>query len=123
MRRWVRYEIVRSVLKGNGLLTVDIDGLENSNNELSLKGADPLGKVGLYRTGTGIYFAEWDGSKWIRYADYTRPIAESDLWFEAPRTDTVQPLSKHCLRYDFVAQNGRKNIADWIETAAGMAGR
>lgn len=122
-RRWVRYEIVRSVLKGNGLLTVDIDGVQNNKKEICAKGADPLSKVGLYRTESGIYFAEWDGSQWVKYADYTRSIPESELWFTAPTDNKVQPISKHCMRYDFAAQNGRKNIADWIETAAAIAGR
>ncbi|WP_218279076.1 TIR domain-containing protein [Plesiomonas shigelloides] len=36
-RCWVRYEIVRSVLKGNGLLTVDIHGVKNNANILGKK--------------------------------------------------------------------------------------
>jgi hypothetical protein len=122
-RRWVRYEIVQSVIKGNGLLTVDIHGLEDSKGTTGKKGGDPLGSIGLYLTGSGIYFAELKDGKWVKYEDYTRPIDEASLWFEAPKSSNVVPLSTHCLRYDFVAQNGRKNIAGWIETAAGLAGR
>lgn len=79
--------------------------------------------MGVYRTDSGIYFAEIEDGKWVRYADYTRPIAESDLWFDAPKTNNVVPLSKHCLRYNFVEQNGRTNIGGWIETAAKMVNR
>ncbi len=39
-RRWVRYEIVRSVLKGNGLLTVDIHGVRNNDKQLGVKGTN-----------------------------------------------------------------------------------
>ncbi len=122
-RRWVRYEIVRSVLKGNGLLTVDIHGVKNRAQATGVKGADPLAEVGVYRSNDKIFFAELKGGKWVKYLDYTLAIPASDLWFDAPTSDTVVPLFRHCMRYDFVAQNGRANISGWIETAAGLAGR
>lgn len=121
-RRWVRYEIVRSVLKGNGLLTVDIHGVENSKEELGVKGSNPLDEVGVYLSNGKIYFAELKDGKWAKYADYTLAIPASDLWFATPTSNTVVKLSKHCKRYDFAAQNGRANIVDWIETAASSAG-
>ncbi|MNS46512.1 hypothetical protein D3C72_790100 [compost metagenome] len=122
-RRWVRYEIVRAILKGNGLLTVDIHGLKNTKGETAPKGEDPLAQIGLYKTDKGIFFAEWKGGKWVLYSDYTLAIPEKDLWFDPPTTTTPIQLSRHCLRYDFAAQNGRANLAGWIETAAGLAGR
>ncbi|MEC9039441.1 MAG: TIR domain-containing protein [Pseudomonadota bacterium] len=122
-RRWVRYEIVRSVLKGNGLLTVDIHGVKNNAKELGVKGKNPLAEVGVYLSNGKIYFAELKDGKWVKYSDYTLAIPASDLWFEAPTSNTVVKLSKYCIRYDFAAQNGGENIADWIETAANLAGR
>lgn len=122
-RRWVRYEIVRSVLKGNGLLTVDIHGIRNDKQVLGVKGIDPLEEVGVYLANDKIYFAERKEGKWVKYSDYTSAIPASALWFEAPTSNTVVKLSKHCMRYDFATQNGRENIAGWIETAAALAGR
>ena len=122
-RRWVRYEIVRSILRGNGMLTVDIDGIKNNDGLFATKGPNPLDQVGLYKTDRGIYFAEWNGQKWVKYKDYALAIPETELWFNAPEGGSVAQLSKHCLRYDFAAQNGRTNIGNWIETAATMAGR
>jgi hypothetical protein len=122
-RRWVRYEIIRGILKGNGLLTVDIHGVKNKDGQTSTKGTDPLSQVGLYKADGRIYFAEISGGQWVKYADYTQSVPPADLWFTAPTSTTVVPLSSHCLRYDFAAQNGRQNIAGWIETAAGVAGR
>src|SRR4051812_32149679 len=52
-RRWVRYEIAQSVLKRNGLLTIDIHGVRNQQGELAVQGADPLAQMGVYRTDTG----------------------------------------------------------------------
>ena len=117
-RRWVRYEIVRSVLKGNGLLTVDIHGLRNNEQELGVKGTDPLDEVGVYLSNGRIYFAEVKQGKWERYSDYLPSISASDLWFGVPSNNTIVKLSKHCMRDDFVDQNGRENILELIETAA-----
>lgn len=122
-RRWVRYEIARSLLKGNGILTVDIHDVQASDKTVSEKGADPLSAIGLYRANSKVYFAEWRDGQWKKYADYSDAIDEPDLWFNAPTSDTVVALSSHCLRYDFIAQNGRSNLGGWIETAAGLAGR
>lgn len=122
-RRWVRYEIARSVVKGNGLLTVYIHGVQNADKETSTKGANPLAQIGLYKTDRGIYLAEWRDKKWVSYADYTLAIPESDLWFAPPKSKSVVQLSTYCLSYDFKEEDGRKNIGGWIETAARMANR
>lgn len=114
---------MRSVLKGNGLLTVDIHGLKNNKQEFGVKGSNPLSEVGLYCSNDKIYFAELQNGKWVQYADYTLAVPASDLWFEAPTTTSVVRLSEHCMRFDFVTQNGRENISKWIETAATMARR
>ena len=122
-RRWVRYEIARSLLKGNGLLTVFIHGVQNKDKQTSAEGANPLAQMGVYRKDGGVYIAEWKSGKWVAYADYTLAIPESDLWFEAPKNANVVQLSTHCMSYDFTKQDGRRNIGGWIETAAGLAGR
>ncbi|HEY5512472.1 MAG TPA: TIR domain-containing protein [Geomonas sp.] len=122
-RRWVRYEIARSIIKGNGLLSVDIHCVKNKEGVVAVKGPDPLAYMGVYRSEKGIYLAERKGDKWVKYSDYTLAIPESDLWFPAPIDANVVKLSTHCMRYDFTAQNGRQNIGGWIETAAGLAER
>lgn len=124
-RRWVRYEIAQSVLKGNGLVTVDIHRIANQDGATSEQGPDPLSHMGVYRTATGIYLAEWSMTRkeWIKYEDYSLPVDESVLWFPAPKANAVVRLSDYCNRYDFVQDNGRVNIGEWIEEAANLAGR
>lgn len=125
-RRWVRYEIARSLVRGNGLLTVYIHGVKDSDGNITSKGADPLDQMAVYKTSDGkILLAEWDANnqKWVRYQDYTLEIPESDLKVPAPRDLNIVRLSKHYFSYDFTAQNGRENIGGWIETAAGLAKR
>ena len=122
-RRWVRYEIVRSVVRRNGLLTVFVHGLKDKDGQIAAKGYDPLWQVGVYKTAAGIFFAEWKDGKWAKYDDYTLSISAGELWFAAPKDDSVVALGSHCMSYDFTAQNGRKDIGGWIETTAGLAGR
>lgn len=122
-RRWVRYEIARSILKGNGLLTVHIHGLSDMSNGTCAKGSDPLSAMGLYRTAQGIFFAEWEGGKWVRYADYVSAVPEADLWFPAPPNNQVVALSTHSSAHDFATGDGRNRIGGWIEAAAKLAGR
>ncbi len=121
-RRWVRYEIVRSVLKGNGILTVHISGVKDRTGMTAEKGPNPLDSLGLYRTPNGIFFAEWR-DKWIKYEDYKLAIPETDLWFAAPPNSDVVQLSRHCYIYDFIEQDGRQNLGKWIENAAKLAGK
>ena len=56
-RWWVRYEVARSVLKRNGLLTVFIHSVQNHDKEVAQKGANPLAQMGLYKTNNGIFRA------------------------------------------------------------------
>jgi hypothetical protein len=122
-RRWVRYEIVRGVLNRNGLLTVDIHLIPDWLKNTEPKGRNPLDYVGIYRAEGGIYFAEWVGSGWRRYEDYTKPIASGDLWFAPPNDNHVIQLSAHSAHYDYILNNGYSNLGTWIETAAKAAGR
>jgi hypothetical protein len=122
-RRWVRYEIARSIVKGNGLLTVFIHGVRNREGEFSPKGPDPLESMGVYKAEGNIFLCEKVEGAWRKYDDYKLPIPPNVLWFAAPTSTTAVTLSSHCMAYDFAQQNGRQNIGGWIETAAGMAGR
>jgi hypothetical protein len=79
--------------------------------------------MGLYKADGEIFFAEWSGGKWIKYQNYQQVVPAKDLWFGAPTNSSVVQLSTHCIAYDFIQQDGRKNIGGWIETAAGLAGR
>lgn len=122
-RRWVKYEIARSIIRGNGLLTVHIHGVKDKSGNTAVKGAEPLAQMGVYKANDKIFLAEWKDSKWVKYEDYTLAIPEGDLWFAPPTNRNVVQLSTHCMSYDFTEQDGRKNIGGWIETAAALAGR
>lgn len=65
-RRWVNYEIRKSIERGNGILGIRVDGIRDQNRRTSKRGAVPeLLRVGSY----GIY--EWNRSSfghWVERA-------------------------------------------------------
>ena len=70
-RRWVRYEIARSLIKGNGLLTVFTHGVKGKDESVATKGSDPLASISVCKADGEIRLAEWSEGKWVSYADYT----------------------------------------------------
>src|SRR6266446_524796 len=47
MRPWVRYEILKSFRKGNGILAVHINAIKGKDQKIKTKGVDPLEYVGV----------------------------------------------------------------------------
>ena len=121
-RRWVRYEIARSIIKGNGLLTVKIHGLADRSGYGSYEGPNPLDYMAVYRGRDGsLLLAEWQNGMWVTYRDYTWAIELPAGW-EQPGSNVI-PLSHYGRLYDYVTANGSGNFAAWIATAAMEAGR
>jgi hypothetical protein len=137
-RRWVRYEIARAIVDGRGLLTVHLNSIRHhvtrtphtrGGNPLSFMAigkvqADVWQPVRYYlfenrRVSNGVGGWEWG---WYRYDDYTLPV---DLpgWMADPKPGFVTPLSDGSAEYDYIADNGHRNIGSWIDIAAKRAGR
>jgi hypothetical protein len=117
-RRWVRYEIARSIVKANGLLTVRIHNLQNQNNRQSVEGYDPLDYMGVYKVNDGrILLAEKSGNKWVRYSDYTQSVSLPTSW-QKPTTTSVIPLSRYANSYCYVLHGGSRNFSSWVRQAA-----
>ncbi|MGH6900790.1 MAG: TIR domain-containing protein [Geminicoccaceae bacterium] len=104
-RRWVRYEIARSIVKGNGLLTVKIHSIRDSSGSTTSEGPNPLDYMGVYRVPDGrTLLADCDDSdQWRTYPDYTQAVDLPAGW-EQPGGNTVIPLSRCGRVYDYVAQ-------------------
>ncbi len=133
-RRWVRYEIARSVIERKGLLAVHVNGL----NHIARRCPDPLGPnplsfMGIYQANDGRFLlAEkrfipsprgeciW---QWQRYRDYSQAVQLPRYFAASPDIDRVVPLSAYVDEYDYVAQVGHKQIGQWIDRAAIRAGR
>jgi hypothetical protein len=123
-RRWVKYEIARSIVDGKGLLAVHINGINHHRLRFPhLRGPNPLNFLAIGKMGDGTYrIFEKNISGWFQYEDYTSAV-QLPRYLQDPPVDYVTPLDAGALEYDFAIQNGAKNIGGWLDLAAKNAGR
>lgn len=86
-RRWVKYELQKSVASGNGFLGIKIHNLKDPYGNTDTAGPNPLDSVVVSRNGRLVFLS------------------------------SVYPT------YDWVLNDGYKNVGAWIENAARLAGR
>ena len=121
-RRWVRYELARSLVKGNGLLAVKINLMGNQQGYVSKEGPNPLDYMGVYNAGGSIRLAEIKNGKWVNYADYNMALDLPATWFKPINNNVIQ-LSRYARVYCYKTQNGSANFSSWVQQAAADVGR
>jgi hypothetical protein len=112
-RPWVRYEIFKSIERGNKVIGVHINGIAGRDQRTKPLGPNPFEYLALTisndgRRGTPL---EWDGSKWIEYCDLgTFGINEQPI---DKRGQGLQ-LSHWLAVYDWIADDGYQRFNSWI---------
>lgn len=114
-RRWVRYEIFKSLGKGNRLFGVHINGITGKDRQTKPLGPNPFDYLGVRfaQDGNSVSLFEWDGAQWITYKDLQG-------WsFPEPKLQSVRgqfyQLSKWYPLYDWNANDGFNNFPTWTE--------
>jgi MTH538 TIR-like domain (DUF1863) len=137
-RQWVRYEIARAIIDGRGLLIVHLNSIRHHVTKTPhTRGLNPLsfmaiGKVQAHGLQPVRYYlferrlalngvGNWEWV-WDRYDDYMLAV-ELPGWVNDPKPGYVTPLSDCAAEYDYIAENGHRNIGSWIDLAAQRAGR
>lgn len=133
-RRWVRYEIARSVVDKKGLLVVHLNGINHHQSrspdpyglnplDYMAVGKDLHGRYHLFEKECGwnadLARYEWG---WHRYKDYQLPV-DLPWYLPDPRPGYVTPLSRGTLSYCYIGDKGYQNIGLWIDAAARAVGR
>lgn len=127
-RRWVKYEIARSVIDGKGLLAVHINSINHHERRRpDERGYNPCGIMGIGQSSNGNYYlCEWvlrQGTwVWDWYKDYITAVPLPAYVRHPPVQGRPIRLSDVTLEYDW-SQNGHQNIGNWIDLAATEAGR
>lgn len=119
-RRWVNYEILKSVELGMGVFGIRIHQLKDPREGTDTAGASPFDFLG---------YGERD-SKMVPMIKYT------DGWKNAPylspTTSSAAPYLKNTSKpvlssifkvHDWVDDDGYNNFSKWVEAAAKQAGR
>jgi len=113
-RRWVRYELMKSVERGNRVLGIHINSIKGKDQKTKTLGPDPLDHLGLQISDNGKRGRPtvWDGQKWVFYSDLDAfEINEQPI---ATRGNNYQ-LSHWYKTYDWVANDGFNNFSSWID--------
>jgi hypothetical protein len=121
-RPWVRYEVLKSYERGNALLGIHINAIEDKNNQTFPPGRNPFDYLGFYIDEFGkmtAYQESFDGNNWSLYEEI---IPESKT-FDRRYWSKGYRLSGWVKCYDWITNDGYNNFADWIERAAQQAGR
>ena len=120
-RRWVKYELVQSFRRGNGILSVAIHGIKNLAGQKATKGPDPLDRLAFTVDGNRVYFKTKHGDKWVRYSDAPgMPLADVAYNLGGRENHTFSTLFSS---YEWKSDDGYNNLGKWIEKAARQAGR
>lgn len=120
-RRWVRYEVVQSFRRGNGILCVFVDGIKNLQQLPALRGANPLDQLAFRINREQLTFLELNNGVWEEYGD-APGMNVTDVAYDLKEM-TNHTFSNLFHAYDWNADDGYTNLAAWIETAARNAGK
>jgi len=121
LRRWVRYELFQSFMRGNGLLAVRVHGIADFGKQTCAAGSNPFNDIAFAVDGDRVKFKEYMKSGWEPARDVSS-MALSEVYYDLG-TMTNHTFSHLFPIYDYTAQSGYQNIGAWIEAAAKAAGR
>lgn len=116
-RRWVRYEIIKSLERGNGLFATYINRIRGKDKKIKAKGANPFLfiKFKISNNGNEINFFEFKGGKWIKYKDCN---SMRNKYFGRKHWGKTYKLSDWFKIYCYINDNGKIKFTKWVERAA-----
>jgi hypothetical protein len=120
LRRWVRYEIFRSFMRGNGLFAVRIHTIADLDRRQATRGGDPFGDVAFTVDGDRLRFKEYTTSGW-KYAGDVDSMPLVDVKYDLGNL-TNNTFSSLFPIYEWDTDDGYNHLGDWIWEAAEQAG-
>lgn len=116
-RPWVRYELLKSFKRGNGILGVHINSITGKNRLTKPPGPNPLSYVGVTVSDSGLTATlhEKVNGRWEKYyeidgcASYrTDPIAQK-------HRGQGYNFGKLFPTYDWIEDDGYDNFSSWVD--------
>jgi len=114
-RRWVRYEIIKSMASGNHLFGIHINKIKGRDQLTKNFGKNPFDFLGFEYSadGTKIHPIEFKNDKWVYFKDYdaynlkSKPAKEK--WGKSFK------LSKDYKTYCWSNDDGYNNFSKWTK--------
>ncbi len=112
-RRWVQYEIMKSIERGNNVIGIHINGIRDKDGQVKPNGPNPFEYLGLHISADGLRATPtiWNGSSWVYYQDMG--AFGIDQQSQEKRGKNLQ-LKTWLPTYDWVASNGFDNFKNWV---------
>lgn len=113
-RRWVRYEIFKSMSRGNKIFGVHINGVKDRYQATKLNGQNPFDYLGLLYSADGFSFALYEiiNNEWKIYSDFSGYTFGTQAPIE--RRGKFFKLSEFYRTYDWNVDNGYQNFSTWV---------
>jgi hypothetical protein len=116
IRSWVRYEILKSLKRGNNIFGVHINGISDKNKNTKNSGPNPFDYLGIKYSNDGnrLTMYEWKNGSWTTYSEiddssrYSIKRTSSTYWGKFFR------LSKFYTTYLWNKDNGYNNFSKWV---------
>jgi len=112
-RPWVRYEILKSIERGNALLGVHINSIKDRTEKTKAAGPNPFDylAVSISQDGTQATPMVWSGSQWVTYSH----VGAYSIAAQPPENrGRGLKLSHWYHTYDWIADRGYDNFSSWI---------
>ncbi|GIP45072.1 hypothetical protein J45TS6_35310 [Paenibacillus sp. J45TS6] len=119
-RPWVRYEILESFKRSNGLINIHINSIPDKNKLTFAKGPNPLDFFYFRIENAKIHLWEWDvvSGDW----KFKESINKSDVNYKFKNISEGK-FSMVFDSYDWVVDGGYNNFSTWTERAAVLGGK
>ena len=116
-RPWVRYEILKSFVRGNHMFAVHINGIKDKNQKTKILGSNPLEYVGVTYSEDGRSMTLWEknGNIWERYtkienkSDFAIPQVAAAYRGNGYNLGNFYPI------YDWIADDGYNEFNNWVK--------
>tara|TARA_B110000902_G_scaffold148956_1_gene171579 strand:- start:24 stop:599 length:576 start_codon:yes stop_codon:yes gene_type:complete len=109
-RKWVNYEIMKSVSIGNHILAVHINSIKGKDKKTKTKGPNPLYYLGysFSKDGKTVNLYDYIDKKWIKYTDLdSYSVKEVDEKYR----NKIYRLSSDYNIYDWNDDDGYDNFS------------
>lgn len=113
-RRWVGYEIMKSMSRGNHIFAVHINSVKDKYQKTKTKGSNPLYYLGYSYSENGrrLNLHDFIDGEWVKYRDMeSYMVKEVDEKYR----NKIYRLSSDYPIYDWVDDKGFDNFVNWIK--------
>ncbi len=117
----MRYELVRSFHRRNGLLGIRVHKIQDFRKLTSLAGPNPFDQIAYRVIDNRVYWQELNNGTW---SDYTKvpSMVLSDVPYDL-ENQLYHTFATRFRVYDWVTDNGYENLGNWVQRAATQAGK